>query len=80
MAQLAPERSGLAGGTMNFAGNVGGLISPALTPFLAERIGWEKTLTLTAGLAVVAGALWLGVRTPSTELTRTADPDRSLCE
>ena len=32
MAQLAPERSGLAGGTMNFAGNVGGLISPALTP------------------------------------------------
>jgi len=61
MAQLAGDRSGLAGGTMNFGGNLGGLISPTLTPWLAERIGWERTLTLTAGLAVLAGALWLGV-------------------
>jgi ACS family glucarate transporter-like MFS transporter len=76
MAQLAPEESGLAGGTMNFAGNVGGLISPALTPWLAERLGWEETLTLTAGLAVVAGALWLGVRITATERSPTADRDR----
>jgi ACS family glucarate transporter-like MFS transporter len=76
MAQLAPEQSGLAGGTMNFAGNVGGLISPALTPWLAERLGWEETLTLTAGLAVVAGALWLGVRITATERSPTADRDR----
>ena len=62
MTQLAGERSGLAGGAMNFGGNLGGLISPTLTPWLAERIGWEQTLTLTAGLAIVAGVLWLGVR------------------
>jgi ACS family glucarate transporter-like MFS transporter len=62
MTQLAGERSGLAGGAMNFGGNLGGLISPTLTPWLAERIGWEQTLTLTAGLAIVAGMLWLGVR------------------
>lgn len=62
MSQLARERSGLAGGTMNFGGNLGGLISPTLTPWLAEQIGWEQTLTLTAGLAIIAGALWLGVR------------------
>jgi ACS family glucarate transporter-like MFS transporter len=62
MSQLSGERSGFAGGTMNFGGNLGGLISPTLTPWLAERIGWEQTLTLTAGLAVIAGALWLGVR------------------
>jgi len=62
MTQLSGERSGLAGGTMNFGGNLGGLISPTLTPWLAERIGWESALTLTAGLATIAGALWLGVR------------------
>jgi len=62
MTQLSGEHSGIAGGTMNFGGNIGGAISPALTPWLAERIGWETALTLTAALAVVAGLLWLGVR------------------
>jgi ACS family glucarate transporter-like MFS transporter len=62
MTQLSGKRSGLAGGTMNFGGNLGGLISPTLTPWLADRLGWQTTLTLTAGLAVLAGALWLGVR------------------
>jgi ACS family glucarate transporter-like MFS transporter len=62
MTQLSGEHSGIAGGTMNFGSNLGGMVSPALTPWLAERIGWESALTLTAALAVVAGILWLGVR------------------
>lgn len=62
MTELAGEHSGIAGGTMNFGGNLGGMISPALTPWLAERIGWETALSLTAGLAFVAGLLWLGVQ------------------
>ncbi len=62
MTQLAGEHSGIAGGTMNFGSNLGGMISPALTPWLAERIGWETALTVTAGLALVAGVLWLGVK------------------
>jgi ACS family glucarate transporter-like MFS transporter len=61
MTQLSGERGGIAGGTMNFGGNLGGMVSPALTPWLAQRIGWETALTVTAGLAVVAGLLWLGV-------------------
>jgi ACS family glucarate transporter-like MFS transporter len=65
MTQLSGERSGIAGGTMNFGSNLGGMVSPVLTPWLAERIGWETALTLTAGLAVVAGLLWLGVRVES---------------
>lgn len=67
MAQLSGERSGIAGGTMNFGSNLGGMVSPALTPLLAERIGWEAALSLTAGLAVVAGLLWLGVRVEPSE-------------
>ena len=65
MTQLSGEHSGIAGGTMNFGSNLGGMVSPALTPWLAERIGWETALSLTAGLAVVAGLLWLGVRVES---------------
>ena len=65
MTQISGEHSGIAGGTMNFGSNLGGMVSPALTPWLAERIGWETALTLTAGLAVVAGLLWLGVRVES---------------
>ena len=62
MTQLSGDRSGIAGGTMNFGSNIGGMISPALTPWLAASIGWETALTLTAGLSLVAGLLWLGVR------------------
>ena len=62
MTQLSGERSGVAGGTMNFGSNLGGMISPALTPWLAARIGWSSALTLTAVLAVLAALLWLGVR------------------
>jgi ACS family glucarate transporter-like MFS transporter len=65
MTQLSGEHSGIAGGTMNFGSNLGGMVSPALTPWLAERIGWETALSLTAGLALVAGLLWLGVRVES---------------
>lgn len=67
MTQLSGEHSGIAGGTMNFGSNIGGAISPALTPWLAERIGWGQTLTVTAVLALLAGLLWLGVRVGSNE-------------
>jgi ACS family glucarate transporter-like MFS transporter len=62
MTQFSGERSGVAGGVMNFGSNLGGMISPALTPWLAERIGWSSALSLTAGLAVMAALLWLGIR------------------
>ncbi len=62
MNDLSGSRSGLGGGIMNTGCNVGGLISPALTPALAATIGWEPALHLAAGLAVVAGLLWFGIR------------------
>ena len=41
--------------------NVGGLVSPVLTPLLAQHIGWENALHIAAGLSLVAAALWLGI-------------------
>jgi ACS family glucarate transporter-like MFS transporter len=59
--EIAGGRSGLAGGIMNTGCNIGGLVSPALTPVLAATIGWERALHVAAALAVVAAVLWLGI-------------------
>ena len=67
MNELCGEHSGVGGGVMNFGSNLGGMISPALTPWLAEKIGWNSALSFTAVLAAIGGLLWLGVvvdRTP----------------
>jgi ACS family glucarate transporter-like MFS transporter len=61
MTGMAGSRSGVAGGIMNMGSNVGGLVSPALTPLLAETIGWENALQVAAVLSVVAALLWLWI-------------------
>lgn len=61
MIELAGSRSGTAGGTMNMGSNLGGLISPALTPWIAARVGWTRALDVAALLSVAAAILWLGI-------------------
>jgi ACS family glucarate transporter-like MFS transporter len=61
MTQISGPRSGTGGGVMNFGSNLGGLISPVITPWLAARVGWEMALALAAALAIVGALLWLGV-------------------
>jgi ACS family glucarate transporter-like MFS transporter len=62
MMKIAGNKSGTAGGIMNMGSNIGGLISPALTPVIASGIGWENALHVAAGLAVVGALLWLGIK------------------
>lgn len=59
--QLTERHGGVGGGIMNFGSNLGGMISPVVTPWLAARIGWSGALSATAVLGIVAGLLWLGV-------------------
>jgi ACS family glucarate transporter-like MFS transporter len=59
--QLTERHGGVGGGIMNFGSNLGGMVSPVVTPWLAARIGWSGALSATAVLGVVAGLLWLGV-------------------
>lgn len=59
MMEIAGPRSGTAGGIMNMGSNLGGLISPALTPLLASYLGWENALLLAAGMSVLAAVMWL---------------------
>jgi ACS family glucarate transporter-like MFS transporter len=59
---LAPRHAGTLSGIMNTGANVGGTISPTLTPWLAEHFGWNVSLSFAAAIAVIGGLLWLLVR------------------
>jgi dipeptide/tripeptide permease len=47
---------------MNMGSNIGGFVSPMLTPVIAKYIGWENALLVAAILAVIAAGLWFGIR------------------
>jgi MFS transporter, ACS family, glucarate transporter len=61
MMEVAGTRSGTGGGVMNCGCNVGGVISPVLTPVLAAFMGWKNALYVAAVLAFVGAGLWLGI-------------------
>jgi ACS family glucarate transporter-like MFS transporter len=68
MMEIARSNSGAAGGIMNMGSNIGGLVSPALTPILAAHLGWKNALYVGAGISVVSAALWLGVTPRNSEV------------
>jgi len=72
MIEVAGSRSGTAGGVMNCGSNIGGVISPALTPVLAVYMGWKNALYVAAALAVIGAALWFGI-SPVVEGDTSAD-------
>lgn len=47
---------------MNTGANIGGSISPMLTPWLAEQIGWAGALGVAALVALVGGLMWINIR------------------
>lgn len=61
MMEIAGTRAGVAGGILNMGGNLGGIVSPALTPLIAAHFGWQRALDVAALMACVSACLWLGV-------------------
>jgi ACS family glucarate transporter-like MFS transporter len=61
VAGLAGDRSGTGGAIMNTGCNIGGLVSPMLTPMLGEMFGWEPALHLAAGLSALAALAWFWI-------------------
>jgi MFS transporter, ACS family, glucarate transporter len=59
---LGGAYAGTAGGVMNMAGNLGGVVSTALMPILVSHFGWPFAFISAAGCALVGAALWLLVR------------------
>jgi ACS family glucarate transporter-like MFS transporter len=64
VAGLAGDRTGTGGGIMNTGCNIGGFVSPMLTPMLGEMFGWEPALHVAAGLSVIAALAWFWITPP----------------
>lgn len=56
--QLSNQHAGTLSGIMNTGANLGGSLSPTLTPWLADQIGWVGALGTAATIAIVGGLLW----------------------
>jgi ACS family glucarate transporter-like MFS transporter len=67
MMEIAGARSGTGGGLMNMGSNIGGFVSPALTPVLAARFGWENSLLIAAGISILGGLFWLWIHPAAPE-------------
>ena len=59
--QISGRNAGFTGGLLNMGGNLGGVISPTLTPLIAQHFGWIHALDFTGLVALGAAALWLSV-------------------
>ena len=55
---------GLCGAFMNTGGNVGGLISPLLTPVIAQQLGWQGAIILACAISGVGSLVWLLITVP----------------
>jgi len=69
MSDLSTSHAGSLSGLMNMGANIGGAVSPTLTPWIAEHWGWPVSLSVAAIVALIGGVLWLKI-----------DPGRGLVE
>lgn len=58
---LSKTHAGTLSGVMNTGANVGGVISPSLTPWLADHWGWTASLLVASGIALCGGLMWMKV-------------------
>lgn len=59
---LSKSHAGTLSGLLNTGANVGGSLSPMLTPWLAERMGWAAALDVAAVVALVGALMWIRIK------------------
>ncbi|MBZ5591552.1 MAG: MFS transporter [Acidobacteriia bacterium] len=55
------QHSGTGGAIFNTGGNLGGMLAPALTPFIARWAGWSAGLYAGGAVALIGVAVWFFV-------------------
>ena len=75
---LGRNSRGFSSAMMNTGGNLGGLISPVLTPKMAESLGWPGSIAVACAVVAVGGAVWFIIRIPDKETAEFARPSSSL--
>lgn len=66
---IGGKSRGFSGAFMNTGGNVGGFISPVLTPYIAESeaMGWTGAITVACAITGLGALLWFVIKPPPTE-------------
>jgi len=59
---LSKAHAGTLSGIMNTGANLGGTLSPTLTPWLAHEFGWTGSLSVAAIIAFLGGLCWVFIR------------------
>lgn len=59
---LGGKFSGSVSGWMNFWGNLGGVVAPILTAWIATQYGWQSAITATSAFAIIGMAAWIMVK------------------
>jgi ACS family glucarate transporter-like MFS transporter len=57
-ADIGGASAGLLSGIMNMGCQIGGVVTAALTPVLANLFGWSASFAITAAVALVGAAAW----------------------
>jgi ACS family glucarate transporter-like MFS transporter len=60
-SDLSKTHAGSLSGLMNMGANIGGAISPSLTPWIAQHWGWPASLGMAASIALAGGIMWLKI-------------------
>ena len=62
---IGGRNRGLAAAVMNTFGNAGGLVSPTLTPVLAQSsLGWSGAITVACAIVAAGGFVWCWITPP----------------
>jgi MFS family permease len=64
---LSGTNAGAASGFLNAGGNLGGMLAPVVTPWIASRVGWSGGLSFASALVLLGVLTWLFV-----------DPERKI--
>jgi ACS family glucarate transporter-like MFS transporter len=64
---LSKRHAGTLSGLMNTGANLGGSVSPVLTPWLAQQSDWNTALQVAAVVACLGGLMWLKIRPDTTQ-------------
>jgi len=59
---LSKPYAGTLSGLMNTGANLGGTLSPTLTPWIADSYGWPLALGLAAVMAFIGSLCWLFIK------------------
>lgn len=66
---IGGKSRGFSGAFMNTGGNIGGFISPVLTPEMAKHLGWPGAIAVACVISGLGGLVWFAIKPPGNRQT-----------